>query len=792
MNILDKFLKKLKTDRNTFFTYLFTLMAFYVVIDRFVEILLIGFTGISVDYWGPIKYTIAMAIPVAAFYLSGGSKFVTDDKIKLQFFYIYTISLYIMLASMVIQWVNKLSWTLLFMVPNYKYVITSFDYLIHPALSSFAWYVPIISFYPLFKWLYTFVDDTKDLRDSIYDYGGININQKSEFVGPFSCEIYLCRDKEFGTTIKIPESRRFESMLVVGVSGSGKTSMVFEPMIARDIERKHFFKESAKEMGYTALKAGVAVLNSPYSNEYINENFSLNMLSPGNNKDKVFQSFFKKLMYSYNGNKSTFKDLGITYMAPDIESIEHIKDVCTNFGFKYKLIDPNDSTNSVGLNPFIFTDPVKTSIAISSVLKRLYDTDINLTRNVTVDQAYMQNISSQAVENLVLVLKELYPREHSGDLPTLEDLLELINNFDNVEKMVAQLQEHEDLTEKYKYQINYFKKNFFKDGSGRAETEKCLQPTIAQLENLLRYHGVKNILCNRHENLNYDKALANGEIILLCTRRGDLGASIHKAFGLFFLLLMQYSVLTRPGTEKTRIPHFLYIDEFPPYVCRATEDIFTLYRKYRVGTIISAQNLSQFGVNNDYNFRQTILANCSTKIVFGNNTPEDNEWWQKEFGDKREWKFTNDYKTDKGEYDTTYKSISWAWKENFKMGKINSLKFKACIYKTRDVNGKMLVGQAKLDFLEGKYKQKQKIRTFNFAKFAGGIEKKEENEAKKLSSKFNYSNIDFDNLPEDEMHSINPIQTRTHDMVYDADDQDAIIDMRKNKNDSNIKHNKKQ
>ena len=94
MNILDKFLKKLKTDRNTFFTYLFTLMAFYVVIDRFVEILLIGFTGISVDYWGPIKYTIAMAIPVAAFYLSGGSKFVTDDKIKLQFFYIYNISIH--------------------------------------------------------------------------------------------------------------------------------------------------------------------------------------------------------------------------------------------------------------------------------------------------------------------------------------------------------------------------------------------------------------------------------------------------------------------------------------------------------------------------------------------------------------------------------------------------------------------------------------------------------------------------------------------------------------------------
>ena len=205
---------------------------------------------------------------------------------------------------------------------------------------------------------------------------------------------------------------------------------------------------------------------------------------------------------------------------------------------------------------------------------------------------------------------------------------------------------------------------------------------------------------------------------------------------------MQHSVLSRPGNEKTRIPHFLYIDEFPPFVCKATEDIFTLYRKYRVGTIISAQNLSQFGINNDYNFRQTIMANCTTKIVFGNNTPEDNEWWSKELGEKREWKFTNDYKTDKGTYDPTYKSISWAWKENYKPGKVQSLKFKAIIYKTKDLGGKSLVGAAKVDFLESKYKEKQKVKTFNFEKFANSIDyKKDEDQHKK--QKFNLHDIDF-------------------------------------------------
>ena len=136
------------------------------------------------------------------------------------------------------------------------------------------------------------------------------------------------------------------------------------------------------------------------------------------------------------------------------------------------------------------------------------------------------------------------------------------------------------------------------------------------------------------------------------------------------------------------------------------------------------------------------MANCTTKIVFGNNTPEDNEWWSKELGEKREWKFTNDYKTDKGTYDPTYKSISWAWKENYKPGKVQSLKFKAIIYKTKDLSGKSLVGAAKVDFLESKNKEKQKVKTFNFEKFANSIDyKKDEDQHKK--QKFNLHDIDF-------------------------------------------------
>ena len=138
-------------------------------------------------------------------------------------------------------------------------------------------------------------------------------------------------------------------------------------------------------------------------------------------------------------------------------------------------------------------------------------------------------------------------------------------------------------------------------------------------------------------NLKFDRALADGEVTFVCTRRGDLGANTHKAFGIFFLLLMQQSVLARPGNDSTRIPHFLYIDDFPEFLCKAIEPIFTVYRKYKIGNILSAQTLSQLNGDEKENFRDEILANCVNKAIFGNALPEDVKWWETELQDKREW-----------------------------------------------------------------------------------------------------------------------------------------------------------
>ncbi len=785
LKYIDKFLKFLKTDRNTFVTYILTLVSAYILVDRLVELMFMIFTGVAYSYWGPIEYTLAFAAVVFAFYFSFSSKFVKADVDKLRFFNTYVICLYVLIVSFIVQGINSLAWTFILSAPNYPNIVSEYSNLFRPAFTAIAIYVPLVTFYKVFKWLTFTVNDTKDLRDSIADYGGISLSGRPKDVGKYSCEIFLCNDSESGEPVIIPESKRLESFLVVGVSGSGKTTMVYEPLMARDLDRKYFFREIAKEMGFTALRTGIATLDCPYDNSYLNENFTLNMLTPNPEKVDLYNAYMKKMILSSSNGKYIYRDFGFTYLSAEYDSVEKMLGVAKNYKIKVNLIDPNNA-DSPGINPFVYDDPIKTGMAISSVLKGLYAS----TRPDT-QQAFRENTAIQIIENLSILLKEMYPRLNDGDLPNLEDMLNMMNDFSLVEDMCNHMKENEELADKYRILIKYFENNFYATANkdNLKQTKISIYTASAELDNLLRYPGVKNILCNRNNNLQFDKALANGEVTFVCTRRGDLGANAHKAFGIFFLLLMQQSVLSRPGNENTRIPHFLYIDDFPEFLCKAIEPVFTVYRKYKVGNILCSQTLSQLKGEGKNNFRDEILANCVNKVIFGNALPEDVEWWETELQEKREWTWNNSYQTDSSRddygYDTKYGGIEYKWKPNYKAGKIMSLKSKQILFKVKDAKGKSQVAKGSLDFLESKYKEPKHPKEYNFEKYSSGIS--DSIKKKPITSRFrgNFAAATADNDPDKTTGEIDPIQIDTTDSKYFLDNDDAIVFDLNRKNDNN-------
>lgn len=761
MKYLDKFLKTLKTDRNTFFTYLFTLLTTYIIVDRVVELLILTFTGMSVSYWGPIKYTLALACPIFGFLFSYPSKFCKSSQNKKSFFCTYCICLYVVGISALVQWLNHLAWIGILSLPNYQVIVAEFSDLIKNAFTAVTIYIPLVTFYKLIQWLNRTVNDPifpNPFMESIEDFQGLDISAPDGTTGPYSLEIEICKDRMSGKPVKLIETRRFQPMVVIGPSGTGKTSMVMEPMIARDLEKKFFFREIAKEMGYTALKTNIAVLNKPYDNDYLNKNFHLSMLTPVEGKEKVYKAYMNKMISEITPDgKIIYKNFGVTVVTPDADHTDRIKEVAKNFDIPVIEIDPTNP-NSIGLNPFIIKAPDLCGLIISLAIKGLYDP-----ANLNADQVYAEDIAIQAIQNLVILLKVMYPRMHDGLMPNLEDLLRCFTNFDLVQEMCEEMKKDPVLAKEYDLQIGYFEQNFYRDSVGKQDMQKYVHFVSSTLDMLLRASQARNIICNRYNNIDFTDVINNGKVVLLSTRPYEIGGTAHKGFGNFFLMLMMCAVEINRDLARNRIPHFIYVDEFDQYATDALSDMYTIFRKFKIGVIFSAQTLSRLGKKMD-----VLMANSPTKITFGNSTPEELSWWTQEFGKRKEWKVSYSYDKQDGEYSEKFGNPSWDWVDHMKLGKIQGLKFKNIIYKIKNKKGKNVVNYGNVDFLESKYKTPHKTKKYNFSKYITAIENSNDKEE---NYKWDPRKVKFE---EDERGDVDPIQTNTTDSSYFFNNEDAI------------------
>ena len=668
---------------------------------------------------------------------------------------------------------------------NFIPIVTNFSELIRPAFRAISLYLPITTVYPFVKSILLKIDDSQSAVRSLWDFYGINLADKKAKHGPYACDIFLFKDFDSSKKMKLSEDRRFQSMLVCGGSGTGKTSMIFEPVIAQDIEKKYFFTEASKELGYTALKTGIASLSAPYSDEYLNKNFNLNMLTPSFGKDALFNTFVKKMVIATSPH-NIYKNIGVTYMSPDFETLDQMMKVCDNYNVGYTLIDPSQPEKSIGLNPFIYDDPTRIAIIISSTLQGISSDEASEMKDL-----YKEEAALQILENLAILLKVIYPKMHDGVLPNMEDLLSLLSNFELVEKMCKILEKDEELSEQYSMELSYFKRAFFANSPSVEDTRKDAFQVASRLENLLRAPKIRNILCNRHSNVNFDDVLKNGEFIFVCTRRGDSGKVGHKAFGLFFLLSMQNAVLSRPGNEKSRIPHFLYIDEFPDFITKDTETMFTMYRKYRVATTISAQSISQFALPDDKtNHNNVVLANCGNKIYTGGATPfEELEWWSNEIGKWKQWQFDQDFDGKTEKMSPTYKSPKKSFEIKMTWNRLQNLGQNGCGYKILADNGRNDTGEGIMYYLSSKYKEKHSGKKFKFSNYNSGTSSEDsssKNNGNSANSKINSSNNSKSTRSHTTVNNkgyaeVDPILYPDTKYSFDNEDGAIIIDLKNDK-----------
>ena len=733
--------KKKKYGKPEILTKVFYGMSILVILNRLISLIML-LSGKCVELttkelhrsllWSSEEYTLAFLLPLAGFAYFCASEYAADTNNKMKGYFGTYACLAVIAFVMIAQWSNEF---ILFLSSYYKngeilrVGLTENPSLFKEALGYASLYVPICVI-ALTPTSVASLFDNEHPTNKLKALSLMPSKPVTEGVGQWTAEVKLCDNLKDGKPVMISEARRMETILIQGATGTGKTSTMLLPMCASDLEKKAFFREKAKELGFKALASGCAYINAPYDNDTLNKCFTPSFLRPIYGREKEFMNILKPLIKceDKDAKELVFRDLGITVLEPDGNFIEDFRLIADNLGVMVYKIDPIDP-DSYGINPFINKDPAKVASIISTVLKGMYESE-----NPGDSNIFFGQVTQQALENLAMLLKLMYPRMHDGVIPTLEDMLECLYNYNIVEEMCEELKKDPVLSEKHAILVKYFEKNFYNPpldingrpvlgsiGTNRKETETFLYGATTQLDNLMRNRMVRRVLCSRDNNIDLDKVLAEGGCVSVCTRRGELGGLLSKPFGMFYILTMQDAVLRRPGDENTRIPHFLYIDEFPDFVNKETETCFTLFRKYRCGMTIAIQNLSQLERSQSMKFyKQVVTSNSKTVAVFGDTNKEDSEYWSTYFGKHEYWDLGSSWdrkplfnvKKESENPETISMKIDFT--ENIKPFFLPELPFKTVFYKSRDAKGSVIFGKGATDFVDKKYYKKSEPKEYDF------------------------------------------------------------------------------
>ncbi|MBT9252118.1 MAG: TraM recognition domain-containing protein [Brockia lithotrophica] len=251
-------------------------------------------------------------------------------------------------------------------------------------------------------------------------------------------------------------------------------------------------------------------------------------------------------------------------------------------------------------------------------------------------EAFFPLVQETVIRYVVRLAKRVY-----GDDVDVVKITELLRTEDALkkakdalEKIVRENPEADaEHTVKNFEILNWFTNEYFHPNL-KTEYRRYTMGVRVTLENLISHPAMRQVLSAKGK-IDFDAHLENGGILAINTALGYLGKS-GDALGIFALMSFQDAIFRRPGTEETRTPHFLIIDEAGRYITPDFERLLSLAPEYRVSVILAVQTIGQLEVaSGKYSaqaMRRIILTNTRSRIVFGGIGAEDAEIFEREFG----------------------------------------------------------------------------------------------------------------------------------------------------------------
>ena len=391
-------------------------------------------------------------------------------------------------------------------------------------------------------------------------------------------DVFLCRDIKTGENVHIKAKDRFLHMLILGPTGSGKSSLVLLPLIKQDIENP--------EVGVT-------------------------IIDPKGDLAEMVVA-----LCELSGRKALYFNPALK-TCPKFNPLEGKEDeVVENMVLVFRML--------LAESPDFFKDTVEKLLRVSlKLLKRvktnptLIDLENLLSDNNGIGMQYVTNLQekNKSIEN-----KALYHE-----------------NANIIQFMVTEY--------------------FDRKGEVYMQTSS-LRTQISRLNDNKHLRNVLNPPNGKSE-IDFAKALENGQIIAITTAQGVLNQTLSRLLGLFLIINFQSVVIKRSGDEHTRRPHFLYIDEFQEYANPSFSVLLTQGRSYRVGSVLATQNrqlIAGDGKSEGLIFLDLVSANARNIVLLPDLPYMDADYYSKNFGTRKIKKYSHSKSSDKRSY--TYSSHS--------------------------------------------------------------------------------------------------------------------------------------
>lgn len=368
-------------------------------------------------------------------------------------------------------------------------------------------------------------------------------------------------------------------MLILGPTGSGKTSQVITPLVYADIQNK--------DIGIICLEP------------------------KGDLAEKVYAL-------------SVLEGREAIYFNPTLKSCPYFNplmgdetDVVENMVTTFKMLDPDSSNFFQDNNENLIRRSIK-------VLKRLRGDDATL---LELDM-FINNVKQSKGE-----VKGPLSLGGVGDATIAE--FEIMNKR---EMDLRIRKENETIISWFKEE--YFPGSM--GGKNAPKAYEHCSGVRGQISKLISNKYLSRVLnppksseLKPGQYLDFDTILSEGKVCAISSAQGKL-RDLGRFLGFFLILQLQSSVFRRPGNEFTRRGCSLYIDEFQVYANSGFSDMLTMGRSYRVASHLATQNRALIGMNSGKSakgFLDLVSTNARNVVLFPGANGEDAKYYSQQFGE---------------------------------------------------------------------------------------------------------------------------------------------------------------